>query len=158
EGRGRARSRLLHGSGGASRGGMGGRGPRALVSSPHREVFHVAVGVMAGLRDIFQRASWTPPPPDTAERELLAVEQRIGSKLPATFRELHASADGSAFLARFSNADSPIAPNELGVPLRRWSHYDPLQEGILAFMIENQAVCAWGIRLDAGDDPPVVVE
>jgi hypothetical protein len=29
---------------------------------------------------------------------------------------------------------------------------------ILPFMIENQGVCIWGVRLDGGDDPPVVVE
>ncbi|MCI0429836.1 MAG: SMI1/KNR4 family protein [Rhodospirillales bacterium] len=110
------------------------------------------------LRDIFRRADWSPLRSAAAERDLLAVERRIRRKLPSAFRELQALENGPAFLARFSNSDRPIDPNELAAPLARWPRYDPLEKSILPFLIENQAVCVWGIRLDGGDDPPVVVE
>jgi hypothetical protein len=61
-------------------------------------------------------------------------------------------------MGHFSNSDIPIPPHQLAQPLERWPGYDPFDEELLPFMIESQGVCVWAVRLDAGDDPPVVVE
>ncbi|HTL36186.1 MAG TPA: hypothetical protein VL326_23805 [Kofleriaceae bacterium] len=64
-------------------------------------------------------------------------------------------------LRKHSNCDDPIAITELGTSNARQSCRGkvPVEqtEQVMEFMVENQGVCVWGIRLDAGDDPPVVV-
>jgi len=115
-------------------------------------------GEITSISAILEGAGWALCRSGAAERSLLEVERRLGRRLPGAFRELQSLEDSGRFLARFSNADHPITPDKLAMPMERWSRYDPLKEDILPFMIENQAVCVWGLRLDAGDDPPVVVE
>jgi hypothetical protein len=66
--------------------------------------------------------------------------------------------NGPALMAEFSNSDRPIPADELARPLERWRGYDALAEHVLPFMIENQGVCVWAIRLDGNHDPAVLVE
>src|SRR5690349_2295854 len=100
---------------------------------------------MTDIIAIIERARWTPLSSGITKSDLISVERRLDRKLPCTFRELHALDNGSAFLAHFSNSDSPIPLNELGNALPRWPNYDALTENILPFMIESQAVCVWGL-------------
>jgi hypothetical protein len=65
---------------------------------------------------------------------------------------------GATLLADFSNDDHPIVPADLGKSLARWTAYEPIREGILPFMVENQGVCVWAISLHAPDDPPVLID
>jgi hypothetical protein len=92
-----------------------------------------------------------------------ALEERaaaLGVAVPASFAEWYAMRDGIELLRRNSNTDHPVAIERLGQPLEwRWDEVHDLvrEEGLLLFMIENQAVCIWALRLRGGDDPPVVV-
>jgi hypothetical protein len=113
---------------------------------------------MDDVEKIFSSTGWAAVHSLDAEKGLLAVEERIGRRLPSAFRTFFSLERSSAVLAHFSNTDSPIPLNMLGTSLQRWRNYDPLKEAILPFMTENQNVCVWGVRLDAGDDPPVVVD
>jgi hypothetical protein len=113
---------------------------------------------MASIKEIFSHAGQQALPSTVAEHELLAVEQRIACKLPGTFREFYSMANAPRLLKQYSNSDWPLSVGELAKPMSRWRNYDPIDDKILPFMNENQGVCVWGVRLDAGDDPPVVVE
>jgi hypothetical protein len=110
------------------------------------------------IREVFDCASWTPIASPDSESVLLALKRRLHRVLPRTFRELFALENGPALLGQFSNSDIPIPPRRLAEPLGRWPGYDALGDQLLPFMIESQGVCVWAVRLDAGDDPPVVVE
>lgn len=93
---------------------------------------------------------------------LSALERRaaeLGVRFPASFVEWYGMRDGIALLQQHSNTDWPVEIAKLGTA--RWpfetsvpgSAHGPM----LQFMVENQQVCTWGIPLDAGDDPPVLV-
>jgi hypothetical protein len=114
--------------------------------------------VTTTIREVFDSASWTPIASVDSERVLRALEHRLHRILPRTFRELFALENGPVLLGQFGNSDIPIFPPHLAEPLERWPGYDPLGEQLLPFMIENQGVCVWAVRLDARDDPAVVVE
>jgi hypothetical protein len=43
-------------------------------------------------------------------------------------------------------------------PLRRPLVDDLVRTGLLKFLIENQGVCGWAVKLDGSDDPPVMYE
>lgn len=75
-----------------------------------------------------------------------AALDALGMKLPASFVEWFAMVDGAELLRQHSNCDDPIPIADLEANL-----------AILPFMNENQGVCRWGVRLDGGDDPPVMV-
>jgi len=96
---------------------------------------------------------------EAAMRALNARAGALDITLPASFVEWYGMRDGLQLLRLNSNADDPIGIERLGEPFEwRWDRkIDWLQEGLLLFMFENQAVCVWALRLDAGDDPPVVV-
>jgi len=113
---------------------------------------------MVAIREVFRNAGWNPVPSGAAERGLLAVERRVARTLPAAFREFYSLENGPSLLEQYSNSDRPLRLAELGERPERWRGYDPLDEDILPFMIENQHLGAWGIRLNGGDDPQVVVE
>ena len=113
---------------------------------------------MTTIREVFDFASWTPIASPNSDGVLLALEHQLNRRLPSVFRELITLENGPALMAQFSNSDEPIPPVQLARPLGRWEGYDPLGDQLLPFMVENQGVCVWAIRLDAGDDPPVVVE
>ena len=113
---------------------------------------------MKTVRSILNKVDWPAIPSPSAEKILAALELRIGQKVPTLFRELWSLEKGPDFLARYSNADQPISPSNLGEPLEeRWPGYDALDDDVLPFMIENQGICAWGLRLDSDDDDPSVV-
>jgi hypothetical protein len=91
-----------------------------------------------------------------------ALEKRsteLGVSLPRSFAEWYAMQDGIALLRRQSNCDEPVAIERLGELVTwRWDEpRDLVRDGLVLFMMENQGVCVWALRLDAGDDPPVVV-
>jgi hypothetical protein len=83
-----------------------------------------------------------------AMNELSARAAALGVQFPASFVEWYGMRDGVALLREHSNADRPAEISKLGATERG---------AVLPFMSENQGVCRWGIRLDAGDDPPVLV-
>lgn len=93
---------------------------------------------------------------------MLAMQARavaLGITFPASFIEWYGMRDGVALLKRNSNSDEPVPISKLGAPiLWRWSEERDLRrDGLLPFMFENQGVCIWALRVDRGDDPPVVV-
>jgi hypothetical protein len=93
---------------------------------------------------------------------MAALEARfafLGVALPPAFAEWYAMRDGIELLRRNSNCDKPVEIGALGEPVTwRWDQpRDLVCEGLLLFMVENQAVCVWALRLNAGEDPPVVV-
>ena len=113
---------------------------------------------MKTIRHILNRADWPFVPSPAAAKILDALERRmVNRKLPTTFRELWSLENGPDFLARYSNADQPISPSGLGEPSERWPGYDAIADDVLPFMVENQGICAWGVRLDSDDDDPSVV-
>jgi hypothetical protein len=50
---------------------------------------------MSAIEDIFVRVGWAAICLFSAEADLLAVEQRIGRKLPAAFREFYSIEDAA---------------------------------------------------------------
>lgn len=56
-------------------------------------------------------------------------------------------------------AINPVSLENLGSKQSYWTGDggDLISEGLLLFRHENQGVCAWALRLDGGEDPPVVV-
>ncbi|MER7274881.1 SMI1/KNR4 family protein [Dactylosporangium sp. NPDC000244] len=103
-------------------------------------------------------------PDAVAALDRFAAER--GFPLPASVREWYSLAAGQEILRRFSNDDRVYAAHELGRPEecspddesdqeREW---DPVAEiQLLPFMIENQGVCFWAVKLDGSDDPPVMI-
>jgi hypothetical protein len=113
---------------------------------------------MATVLDILRGVGWPIAQSLAAEQSLNEVESRIGQRLPRTFRDLWGLDGGWSFLSRYSNSDWPLAPEKLALPTSRWPGYDPIEEGLLPFMIENQGVGAWAISLSGPEDPGVFVE
>jgi hypothetical protein len=103
------------------------------------------------------RLDYSPEP--AAMRALMKRGGELGISIPASFVEWFGMRDGVALLRRCSNGDHPLALDRLGEPCEwRWDEpHDLVRNGLLHFMVENQAVSIWAIRLDAGDDPPVLV-
>jgi len=92
----------------------------------------------------------------------LALEARartFGITFPASFIEWCGMRDGLTLLQDTSHCDEPVPIAKLGNPMQwRWAEdRDLLRDDLLVFMVENQGVCVWAVRLNAGDDPPVVV-
>jgi hypothetical protein len=114
---------------------------------------------MNAVAEIF-RAGGVEPVESADHGPLIAdLERRIGHALPLTFRQLLSLANGEELLGQFSRCDDPIPFRSLGNSRpAHWGFYDPLQQKILPFMIENQGVCTWALPLDHGDDPPVLIE
>jgi hypothetical protein len=94
-----------------------------------------------------------------AERALRTRASALGITLPPSFVEWYSMRGGIALLGKHSNCDDPIEIERLGLPTRwRWqAKHDLVREGLLLFMVENQAVSIWAVKLHDGDDPPVVV-
>jgi hypothetical protein len=92
------------------------------------------------------------------EHLLHSIERELTITLPAAFHEWYTVAHTTQLLADYSNNDHPIPISKLGRPLARWLPYDPVKNGVLPFMVENQGVCTWAIRLNGQDDPAVLVE
>jgi len=99
---------------------------------------------MSAIEDIFARIGWAAICLPSAEADLLVVEQRIGRKLPAAFREFYSIEDARALLKYYSNSDRPLSVAELAEPMSpRWDNYDPVDDKVLPFMIEKPG----GVRL-----------
>jgi hypothetical protein len=82
---------------------------------------------------------------------IVAIEGRLGRPLPASLCEWYSLEGACELLMQYSNGDPPVAITDLG--------RDTLIAGdSLIFRHENQGVCAWAVRLNGSDDPPVVVD
>jgi hypothetical protein len=84
----------------------------------------------------------------------------VGVQFPAAFVEWFGMRNARAILREHSNSDEPLEVAELGAEayLFKGGTVPTSTHGrMLQFMLENQGVCTWGIPLDAGDDPPVLV-
>jgi hypothetical protein len=89
------------------------------------------------------------------------VEERIGCRLPASVREWYELRGACRLLLEHSNDDPAVDISDLGQPegdSRGAGPHDLIADDLLLFRWENQGVCAWAIRLDGSDDPPVVVD
>ena len=91
---------------------------------------------------------------------LRARASEFGVRFPASFIEWYSMRNGITLLRQHSNSDEPLEIAKLGAPT--WTFKDrsvpeSMHGRMLQFMVENQGVCTWGIALDAGDDPPVLV-
>jgi hypothetical protein len=99
--------------------------------------------------------------PDAAAMSALEARAAgLGVTFPASFVEWYGMQEGILLLRQHSNSDEPIGIDSLGMPahLRPWrAEADASTGPVLEFMVENQGVCIWAVRLDAGDDPPVLV-
>ena len=95
----------------------------------------------------------------SAMRALASRATALGVTFPASFAEWYGMQDGIELLRRHSNCDDPLPIDKLGGRIEwPWpAGPDWVAGGLLLFMVENQAVCFWALRLDAGDDPPVLV-
>ena len=97
----------------------------------------------------------------SAVQAVAQAEDRIGRALPDSVREWYELENACRILLEHSNGDPPLDISEFGQP-QRDNHgggpHDLLADDLLLFRWENQRVCAWAIRLDGSDDPPVVVD
>lgn len=109
-------------------------------------------------RHTFELLDQKPKPSVESENLLHSIERVFDITLPAAFREWYTFDNAAQILASYSNRDRPIPLQQLGLPLERWLPYQPATDGVLPFMVENQGVCTWAIRLNDGDDPAVLVE
>jgi hypothetical protein len=75
------------------------------------------------------------------EGQVEQAEKRLGVKIPAALRSFYRSVGRVEGIA--SGYQHLVAPEDLQIG-----------EGRLLFLVENQAVCAWGIE-PSGDDPEV---
>ncbi len=84
------------------------------------------------------------------------LEAALRQAIPASFRELLVSNLWPNLLTEFSNCDQPIELRDMLRPQCR--KHSAVGAGVLPFMVENQGVCTWAIRLQGADDPEVLVE
>ena len=114
--------------------------------------YHQATVALAGLSLAIK--------PETVAH-LDACEQRLGHHLPAAVREWYALDPPTALMGLGDNlADWPYGIADLGKvedEYRPFPAYNPLSQGYLAIMRENQSVVLWAVCFDNTDDPPVVV-
>jgi hypothetical protein len=113
---------------------------------------------MNEIEKIFHLAGWDPVKSNCAEAAVARVEERVGRKLPQSFRNLLLCDNWVELLAEHSNCDRPISCSELGQRVQRWNAYDALSDDLLPFMFENQGVCTWAVGLKGAGDPPVFIE
>jgi hypothetical protein len=92
-------------------------------------------------------------------RALSVVEERCGGPLPAAVREWYELDGAVELLGEYSNDDRPVPLADLGTDFvdSRRNSVSTVAESLLAMLHECQGVCAWAVRLDSGDDPPVLV-
>lgn len=88
-------------------------------------------------------------------------EEVLGIRFPASVREWYELEGSVALLRKNSNDDRPVELKDLGAPEEDWyggGRRDFVSQSLLWFMIENQGVCNWLLKLDGSDDPEVLVE
>jgi hypothetical protein len=86
------------------------------------------------IENIFQLAGWVLVKSKDADAAVDGVEQRIGTRLPDTFRNLLLLDNGLDFLGKHSNADWPIPYSALGSTMGRWDSYNPLKRDEFRFV------------------------
>ena len=86
-----------------------------------------------------------------SEHNVSVAEQHLDLSLPASVREWYTAVEGQAILAKYSNEDTALAPNEFKI-------IEVCGRRLVQFLIENQGVCWWGFELNGSDDPPVYVD
>src|SRR5689334_18834553 len=82
---------------------------------------------------------------------IVRAEQTFGFRCPPSVREWYSLRDAASILESCSRADSIVPVEELGEPVNT---VDLVKQNLLLFRHENQGVCSWTVRLEAGDDPP----
>jgi len=103
---------------------------------------------MAFHDDALTLANVTPKVSASSLKRVEALEGQLGRKLPASFRELVILEAWPSVLADNSNHDHPVGIDELG---------SSIEDEMLVFMHENQAVCRWAVPLSSAPDPPVMI-
>lgn len=91
---------------------------------------------------------------------LSARSSELGVLFPESFVEWYGMRNGISLLRQHSNNDEPVGIAKLGAatyPFKSGEVPESEHGRMLQFMVENQGVCTWGIPLDAGDDPAVLV-
>jgi len=109
----------------------------------------------------FQLLGIEPRRSPSAVEAVVRAEERMGRRLPESVREWYELENACCLLLEHSNHDPPVDVSDFGKPERDrlgGATHDLLAEDLLVFRWENQGVCTWAIRLDGGDDPPVVVD
>ncbi|RZU53364.1 SMI1/KNR4 family protein SUKH-1 [Krasilnikovia cinnamomea] len=102
-----------------------------------------------------------------ADALLDRLEARHGVTLPAAVREWYRLEGAVEMLRRRANGDHPYKVEDLGnievyhfdseeLEEEEERTYDPVADGLLPVMVENQGVWYWAVRLDGSDDPEVV--
>jgi len=84
---------------------------------------------------------------------LESLKTEKGFAVPASISEWYSLENAIEILSQHSNDDHFIKVEDFGK--LSYANEDLLAEGLLLFMIENQAVCEWAIKLNNSDDPPV---
>jgi hypothetical protein len=99
-----------------------------------------------------------PPVSAAATDELTKLERDRGIVLPPSVREWYAL-EGASELLRKGIDGQGIHLDQLGRPHEGFEEpVDPVPQGRMLLMVENQGVCAWAVRLDGSSDPPVDIE
>jgi hypothetical protein len=88
-----------------------------------------------------------------AERVTAELEERLGRVLPGAVRSLLCYDGLVEALARTYEAQPGLLYGRLLSP----AEMPGVHGDVLWLMSENQGVCVWGVPLDHGDDPPVLV-
>ncbi len=110
---------------------------------------------------MFELLGLEPNRSSSANAILALQEESIGRKFPAAVREWYELEDACQLMLAYSNGDRSVDIDKLGnvdTDSRSGDRYDLLAQNLLVFRWENQGVCAWAVRLDGSDDPPVVVD
>ncbi len=103
------------------------------------------------------------PKHTSAEDDVLAMLGTSGPgniRIPRAVREWYSAVDGAGLLQTYSNEDSAVPARDFAPSECAWRGGDrgkPVPVTVVEFLVENQAVCIWGILLDGSEDPPVVV-
>lgn len=93
-----------------------------------------------------------------SQESLLKLEASSKEKdivFPASIVEWYSLESAIEILGQNSNDDHFVKIDDFG---KDTEDQELLAEGLLLFMVENQAVCQWAIKLDNSDDPPVLAK
>jgi len=82
-----------------------------------------------------------------------SIKREKGIAIPSSVVEWYSLENATEILRQNSNDDHFLEVEDFGKP--SYKNEDLLAERLLLFMIENQGVCEWAIKLDNSDDPPV---
>ena len=88
--------------------------------------------------------------------KLESLTREKGIAIPASIVEWYSLDNAIEILRQNSNDDHFVNIEDFGKPSRK--NEDLLTEGLLLFMIENQGICKWAVKLDNSDDPQVLAK